>query len=82
MIFLIITQIRSFIRSRSFISIVNFECYAVELSRVDEKKKFLVSIRFSGVRSRFLQKIIIIIRSGLRGSHVNVISQQFHLFTL
>ena len=81
MIFLIITQIRSFIRSRSFISIVNFECYAVELSRVDEKK-FLVSIRFSGVRSRFLQKIIIIIRSGLRGSHVNVISQQFHLFTL
>ena len=38
MIFLIITQIRSFIRSRSFISIVNFECYAVELSRVDEKK--------------------------------------------
>ena len=38
---------------------MNFECYAVEISRVD--KKFLVSVRFSGVRSRFLQKIIIIL---------------------
>ena len=80
MIFLIITQIRSSNRSRSFISSVNFEYYAVELSRVDKKEKFPrpdfpSAVEISSENYNYYTV-------GVRGCNAHVISQQFHLFTL